>query len=340
MKSLAVVVPRRTGEQTRRLLSEGGWLRSDLKIDADPERVAFPVSGYPKAPIPDALTEEREFRVLRSASARSYRDLVSLPAPEKGLLPRAFDVIGDLVVIRLPKELEARGTQIGEALLQFVPGARLVGLDRGVQGVERRRSLERLAGTGPWTTRHAENGLTLDVDLQRAYFSPRLAREHARVASAVAQGERVFDLCCGVGSFSLTIARDGKAKEIVAVDLNPEAIALGRSSAQRLGLSDRIRFESVPVEQFVVGAGTADRVIFNLPREGIKYLPQVGTTVEPGGSLYYYEVTEVEQEGRRPRELVGTLEGAGGRWVAVRDRRVHPYAPTLDLRVYEMQRTR
>ena len=338
MKSLAVVVPRRTGEQTRRLLSERGLLRSDLRIRSDTDLIAFPVSGFPEPPIMGTLQEEREFQVQRPGVPRSYREWLSLPEAETRLLPRAFDVIGDLVLIRLPKELESRGPQIGEALLRFVPGARLAGVDRGVRGVERRRSLERLAGTGTWTTRHTENGLTLDVDLERAYFSPRLAREHARVAAEVSEGERVFDLCCGVGPFALTIAHSARAREIVAVDMNPDAIALGRSSARRLGLADRIRFETLPLEEFVVGAGTADRVVFNLPREGIKYLPQVGTTVEPRGSLYYYEVTDVEQEGRRPSELVGILEGVGGRWSAVANRRVHPYAPTLDLRVYQFRR--
>jgi tRNA (guanine37-N1)-methyltransferase len=340
MKSLALVVPRSEGERVRRELADSGCLRTDLKIRAEGDSVVLPLARSLPPRSFGGEVEEREFDVVSAERPRSYRELLHLDEAEAALLPRAFDVVGEIVLIRLPRELEGRAGEVGEALLAFVPGARLVGLDRGVKGPERLRALERIAGSGPWTTRHSENGLSIEVDLERAYFSPRLAREHALVAAAVRAGERVYDLCCGVGPFALSIARDGRAREIVAVDFNPDAIRLLKANLERLGLSGKVRAVEAPLEGFLPSAPTADRVILNLPREGIKYIASVGAVVGPGGTLHYYEMTEKSMAEARSTELARQLGSGGAGWSGSEPHVVHPFAPTSDLVAYTLRRER
>ncbi|MCI4335727.1 MAG: methyltransferase domain-containing protein [Thermoplasmata archaeon] len=330
MKSRALVVPRAHAEAARSRLRERGWLRPDLEVSRTELTVSFPIVDAANPLAADGTIEVGEFRPTRVAP-RSYREGVrGLNAEERSHLPRAFDVVGDVVLIRLPPDLAARGPEVGEALLQFVPGARKVGWDQGVHGPERLRKLVALAGQGAWATRHRENGLEIDVDPEVAYFSPRLAREHARVADLVRPGERVFDVCCGVGPFALTIARDGNAATVIGIDVNPAAIALLRSNAQRLGFTDRIRAEVADLTDFLPHAGTADRVIFNLPREGIKYLTSVSEAVGRGGTLHFYEVIDRSAAERRPGELIATV-GGPETWSAEASRVVHPYSPSSDL---------
>jgi tRNA (guanine37-N1)-methyltransferase len=336
MKSLGLLVARSEGERVRRELADSGCLRADLRIHSDENSVAFPL----RFPPPEGFTEGelivREFEPVPEERPRSYRDLLSL-GMEAGLLPRSFDVVGDIVLIHLPPELEDRAGEVGAALLAFVPGARIVGLDRGVEGPERLRQLERIAGVGSWTTRHLENGLSLEVDLERAYFSPRLAREHALVAEAVRPGETVYDLCCGIGPFALTIARDGRAHEVVAVDFNPDAVRLLRTNMERLGLSGRVRAVEGRVEEFLPSARPADRVILNLPREGIKYIPSVAGVVGVGGTLHYYEVTAKLRAETRGAELCELLSASSGPWRVLERHVVHAYAPTADLVSYTLR---
>jgi len=334
----ALVVPRERGEEVRRQLREAGLLRRDLAIRREGGFLAFPlVEGRP---VPDGWGDlsEREFAPVPTASAGDYREQVDVAPEERSLLPRSFDVVGDIVLVRVPPELEHRAPEIGRALLEFVPGARLVGNDRGVRGAERVRSLERIAGSGDWATRHRENGLDLDVDLGRAYFSPRLAREHARVAAEVERGDHVYDLCCGVGPFALTIARDGRAVEVTAVDSNPEALALLRSSSARLRFRTPVRAVEAPVELFTASAEPVHRVILNLPREGIKYLPSVARTVARRGRLYYYEVTPRAETERRGEEVTRILD-APQCWTVVDRHVVHPYSPQADLVAYTLERS-
>ena len=339
MIARGLCVSRERGEEIRRDLVKAGLLRTDLAILQEAEFLVLPVLDRPEG-VPPAWGQivEREFAEHRRKGPAEYRELLSLPETERELLPRSFDIVGDIVLIRLPPALDHRKESIGNALLEFVPGARLVGIDHGVHGPERRRSVERVAGSGSWRTRHKENGVELAVDVEKAYFSPRLAREHARVAEEVGPGERVYDLCCGVGPFSVTIAHAGRAGPVIAVDSNPEAIALLRETLSRYSLEDRVASISAPLEQFLPTAPPVELVVLNLPHEGIKYLPSVARTVAPGGRLYYYEVTPRTELVGREVTLVDSLATVG-RFSMVHERVVHPYSPSSDLVAYGLKRS-
>jgi tRNA (guanine37-N1)-methyltransferase len=334
-----LLVPRSRGEGARHDLLDSGLLRTDLEILREGEFLVLPLAEGADVPNTWGQVVEREFREVRRKGPVRYRDLLGWSEAEKEALPRSFDVVGDIVLIRLPPELEPRKAEVGKALLDFVPGARLVGLDHGVEGTDRLRRVERIAGAGPWRTRHRENGLELEVDVERAYFSPRLAREHARVADEVRTGESVHDLCCGIGPFSLTIARTGRPDRVTAVDANPEAIALLRASMARYPFGERITPVSASIEQFLPRALPVERVVMNLPLEGIKYLPSVARTVAPGGRLYYYEVVPRTELPGRGTTLVKSLAPIGI-FAVVDERVVHPYSPSSDLIAFTLERSR
>jgi tRNA (guanine37-N1)-methyltransferase len=336
MRTWVVIATPKHAESVRRALRARGLLQKGMRVARSEQEVLFPVRSPPQPPVENARLEERELPI-RAALPRSYRELLHLRPDLQASLPRAFDVIGDVVLVKLPAELEPHAGDIGAALLRFVPGARRVGWDRGVHGEARLRQLVPISGTGPWRTVHRENGISFVVDPEVAYFSPRLAGEHARIASAARSGEVVWDLCCGVGPFALTIARRRVARHIVAIDSNPAAIALLQENAHRLGVSSQVEPRNESVERFVPSAGAADRVILNLPHEGIKYLPSVSAAVAPGGTLHYYEVTQRADHPMRESVLVNQLP-AGAHWTCVESRRVHPYSPGADLVAYTLHR--
>ena len=336
MRTWVVIASADRAESVRRTLRTRGLLRKDLRATRSGQEVAFPVRSAPEPSLEETRVEEREV-APQEHPARSYRELLHLPSDQQALLPRAFDVMGDLVLVRLPPELAPRAAEIGAALLAFVPGARRVGWDTGVHGEARLRGLTPIAGTGTWRTLHRENGLGLVVDPEVAYFSPRLAREHARVAAEVGGDETVWDLCCGIGPFALTIARRGIARRLIAVDSNPAAIALLLENAVRLGVAARIEARNESLERFLPAAGSVDRVILNLPHEGIKYLPPVSAAVASGGTVHFYEVTPRTDHSMRGTALVDQL-ASPTEWTCTEARRGHPYSPQADLMAYTFRR--
>lgn len=81
-------------------------------------------------------------------------------------------------------------------------------------------------------------------------------------------GERVLDLFCGAGNFSLPLAR--QAREVVGVEEYAPAIADARANAARLGIGNA-RFHAEPAEgaaQRLSGATPFDLVLLDPPRTG------------------------------------------------------------------------
>lgn len=83
-------------------------------------------------------------------------------------------------------------------------------------------------------------------------------------------GLRVADLFCGVGNFSLAIARRGAWVE--GVDAGAELLARAGENANRNGLAHRVRFLAADLieapEAALARLGRIDRVLLDPPRDG------------------------------------------------------------------------
>lgn len=337
MRAVSVRVARADGERVRRRLRDEGILREDLTIGRSGDRLEFPVLRPPEPPIDGTEIGEREFEVRPAPAGGRYLERAEVPESVRARLPRSFDVVGDVVVVRLEPDLAGHEAAVGRALKAFVPGARVVAVDDGVRGSHRLRTLRVIAGPGDLRTVHRENGLSFAVDLGAAYFSPRLAREHARVAALGVPGESVLDLCCGVGPFGLSLLAIAGAGRATFVDANPSAIALVGENARRLGVADRARPVVATLEEFLPRAEPHDRVVVNLPHEGYKYLAQVGPTVAAAGTLHHYEIMQREQRAERLDEIPRAL-GPAGTFGLLDSHVVHAYSPSSDLVAVTLRR--
>ena len=98
-------------------------------------------------------------------------------------VPRSFDVIGNIAVIKLPESLLPFKQKIVEALLQTNRHITPALLQTStVDSNLRLRKLFWIGGRRIWKTVYKENGAVFEVDLRRMYFSPRLSFERMRIA--------------------------------------------------------------------------------------------------------------------------------------------------------------
>src|SRR5437667_11869572 len=132
---------------------------------------------------------------------------------------------------------------MAEAIMEVHSNVRSVFAKSGeVSGAERIRPLRYIAGENRTHTIHKEYGCLFEVDLSKAFFSPRLSTEHQRVVQMVEKGERVVDMFAGVGPFSILIAKKVGDVRMDAIDANPQAIEL---------LQENVRANKVEVKVHV-----------------------------------------------------------------------------------------
>ena len=313
-----VRVPRGEAEATRRRLIDLGVLRSDLEVARDGEHVVFPVAHAcgPRLPI-----VAYEF-TPRATRLRSYQEL--LPESLRESAPRAFDTLGDTILVKIPPAFASHRAELGAALLEF-NRCRAVFADGGVKDPYRTRQLERIAGTGDSLTRIAENGCTLWVDPARAYFSPRLAHERERVAALVRPGELVVDLFGGVAPFGVQLAKKGAT--VHSVDLNPAATELGLRNAEANGVTDRVTFHTGDARAVAATLPRADRLILNLPHGAKLFLDAAARLAKPGATVHYHEILPAEQATARAEAVATELDKLGWPCRVAGLRTVRNYSP-------------
>lgn len=225
---------------------------------------------------------------------RSLREALAGRVPEPLLRRlRAFDIVGDIAVLRLPPELRPYACAIGEALMRVHRHVRVVLNQVGpVSGDFRTRQLEHIAGEHRTLTLHRENGCVFRVDLSRVYFSPRLGTERLRVARLVRPGEVVTNLFAGVGCYSIEIARHSQARRVYSIDLNPAAYELMVENIRLNRVGDRVIPLLGDCRALVRTRlrGLADRVLMPLPELARDFLPTALEALKPtGGVIHFYD---------------------------------------------------
>jgi 23S rRNA (uracil1939-C5)-methyltransferase len=83
-------------------------------------------------------------------------------------------------------------------------------------------------------------------------------------------GERIADMFCGLGNFTLPIARSGAS--VVGVEGSPALVARGREAAIANGLGERVEFGVANLfecsEKSLTKLGRFDKMLIDPPREG------------------------------------------------------------------------
>jgi len=120
-----------------------------------------------------------------------------------------------------------------------------------------------------------------DFTQVNAALNRMLVRRAVRLLDP-APGERVADFFCGLGNFTLPIARRGA--DVIGIEGNPTLVQRAKTNAARNGLADRTRFAVANLfeatRESVETLGALDKALLDPPREGaiavVKALPEQG----------------------------------------------------------------
>ena len=337
-------VGKRKAETVRKKLVVLGCLNRNRRIVSDKSFVYLPLKpGFVKSKISrlGSISVKKLSRV--KCQAHSISEFLSKKLSKKELetLKTSFDIFGDVIIVEIPPELKKKEKLVGEAFLKLYKNTRAVFKKKGhVKGVERIRSLKRIAGTGISVATYKEHGCTFKFNISKVFFSPRLSTERDIIAGQVKPGEIVLDMFAGVGPFSIIIAKKCPlVKKIYALDINKRAIIYLKENAEVNKVSDKIEAHVGDVcllipKQF---KGIADRVIMNLPKTGVNFLPTALKSLKSrGGVIHYYTFKKSKEDVRE--EIEERFKGKKYKILQIRN--VKPYAPreycfAADIKIYK-----
>jgi len=211
----------------------------------------------------------------------------------------AFDQIGDIIIVRIPDSLLSKKKIIGKTLLEQVKTAKSVFYQSSsVEGDFRTRDLEILAGVDKTETEYKEFGCRFMVDVEKAFFSPRLSTERDRIADLVQDGEIVINMFGGVGMFSIIAAKRKKCT-VYNIDINPIAaklceknIALNKKLVGRV-VSIHGDAAKIIEEQF---CDQGDRVLMLLPERSDEFLNSAILATKSNGIIHYYSHIHADEK--------------------------------------------
>ncbi|WP_053947672.1 class I SAM-dependent methyltransferase [Halolamina sediminis] len=318
MERPCVAVAREDGEATRQRLAEADLVDQEYGIEHSDGDLFIPVTD------PDSVPADLPV-VSHDVPARTPQ---RTPADLLGFEP-TYERLGDVVLV--DEDDPERAEEITEAIVESdIPVRSVLNRDSKVKGETRVRDWVVLADEGeqrpPTETVHREYGHEFAVDVAEVYFSPRLATERHRVVEQVEPGEHALDMFAGVGPYAIPMADAGA--EVVACDLNPDAIAYLEENAERNGVADRITTHVGDVRELTEEyENWADRLVMNLPHTAAEFADTAVAFAGESCVVHLYDIQHEDAPFERGRSALEEAAGDEYEVTTLEERVVRSYAP-------------
>ena len=218
-------------------------------------------------------------------------------------LVSAFDQIGDIIIVRIPDSLISKKKIIGKALLEQVKTAKTVFHQSSpVEGDFRTRNLELIEGDEKTETEYRENGCRFIVDVEKAFFSPRLSTERERISNVVNNDDVIINMFGGVGMFSLLAAKK-KSCTVYNIDINPVASKLCEENIKLNKLKGKVISLNGDATKIIKEQlqDKADRVLMLLPERSDEFLDTAISSLKKNGVIHYYSHIHAEKKQDAPK---------------------------------------
>lgn len=226
----------------------------------------------------------------------------SLSEKELSLLPRGFQSIGKVMILKLNQKLLKKKELIANACLELNPYMKSVYINLGkVKGKFREpENIALIAGEDSPIVEHREHGVIYRFDLTKIMFSKGNINERKLLATLVKDREVIVDMFAGIGYFSLPIAKISNPERIYSIELNPTSYEFLVENIKLNHLEDII----IPI------LGDSKEEVLRLSKKGIKadrvimgilpapkyFIKNALSLAKDDGSIYHYEgVVEKEK---------------------------------------------
>jgi tRNA (guanine37-N1)-methyltransferase len=217
-----------------------------------------------------------------------------IPEPLLPMVPKRFEIIGDIAVLSIPPKLDNYKIDIARMVASKRKNIKTV-LNKVamLQGETRVGKYETLLGSDTETV-HKEYGYLYRLDVRNVFFNTRLSSERLRVASKITSYEDVLIPFCGVGPFAV-LAASQKAN-VIAVEKNAEACRWLAENVQLNKVDDNVSIihgDATHITNMI--KGSFDRTIVPIPYGRDHFLWDILELIKKGGVIHFYTFKKQNQ---------------------------------------------
>lgn len=208
-------------------------------------------------------------------------------------IPNSYDIVGDTAVFsKLPTNLKKQKL-IANTLLKINKNIKTVLFKiKQFSGKYRLPKFKILAGKKTKEALYKENNSLFKLDLERCYFSQRLANERLRISKQVKFNEIILVMFSGIAIYPIVISRNSNVKEIYGIEINPVAHKYALENL-KLNKINNIRLFKGDVKKILPKIKLKfDRIIMPAPKNAEQYLNLIKNKITKKTIIHFYDFSQ------------------------------------------------
>lgn len=246
----------------------------------------------------------------------------TLKENELQALPRSYQLLGKNLLIKLKPNLIKHKKIIGKAILETIPYAHNVILEKRITKAIRKPKIEVMAGCKTTQTLHVEHGCKFLLDVSEVMWSKGNKAERQRITKLAKKGEIIVDMFAGIGYFSIFLAK--KAKKVYSIDINPKAIEYLKKNVWMNGVENKVEILEGDCRKFSkLLKNTADRIIMGYLDKTEKFLPYAMEIAKKNAIIHFHRTVSLNEKEKIKKILSKNFK-------ILRIVKVKSYAPKID----------
>ena len=219
-----------------------------------------------------------------------------------------YDIVGNICIVKFDKDVKSREKK--KFALKFLKEHKnvrtvLEKIDK-FSGRLRVQKTKFVYGEKTKEVLYKENDCVFRFNVDKCYFSPRLASERREIAGMCKRGEKVLVMFGGVAVYAIIIAKLSRAEKVVSVEISRQCNKYAVENVKRNKVNNAEIIQGDVRRVIWMGKKVNkdfDRVVMPRPNLKDSFLDVAFSMIKKGGFIHYYGFYK-EDEADKLKELI------------------------------------